>query len=126
MSKWSTLKQHTDFKLAGVSIECEVVDKSIKSIVLTQADCAFKIMKSDSYGENLKIAEKVLGDEIDGWLITAKTKSGLALPSVEKFFDSEWEADDYVRTLKDDELDTDKTRLKVLRNEAGEVVKKLS
>lgn len=106
--KWQRIKKHSDIKLGGVRVEIEEVDRSVKSVTLT--DAAGNQMKVALDGYSMIAMVPAQPEMKDAWLLSG-TYKGL---QVREYHESEYAATSRRAELgHSDELTIEKIKVAV-------------
>lgn len=120
MAKWKKVEHVGALKIAGVKIEAETEDKKLKAVLLTDAEGrTFKIASAGSYEDAIKLFEPQPFDEQERHVVRGE----IAGVRVEEFFDSAFEAKQRQRDLEAKDAKVEVVEVKVLIDDAGNVVK---
>lgn len=87
-----------------VTVSFQIVENSIEAVVLTNKDGeVFRIVKSDSYGQNLKVLkEQPFDEEIHIFVVGDLFGNEVNKSFGKKEYASERAANDYVQLIKDE------------------------
>lgn len=95
--RMQTVKSEADLPNIGVKISLQVTDNNIEAVIIGEDENQIRIIKSDSYGSNLKVSRPQSKSTKDVWVVAGKLLGITEYRSEE--FDDEYKAQSHLSDL---------------------------